>query len=74
MEVHFKPETLAEVNRVAAENRSNADEYVQKLVESYIRHDEWFRARVREGVASADGGELLDHEEVGKLIDSWFPG
>jgi predicted transcriptional regulator len=74
MEVRFKPDTLAEVNRIAAENGSNADEYVQKLVESYIAHDAWFRARVREGIAAAGLGELIEHEEVGKLIDRWFPG
>lgn len=74
MEVHFKPDTLAEVHRVAAENSSNADDYVQKLVESYIDHDARFRAKVREGLAAADRGELIDHGEVGKLLDDWFPG
>src|SRR3954462_12629345 len=33
MEVRFKPELQAKVDRVAVENRLNVDEYVQQLVE-----------------------------------------
>jgi predicted transcriptional regulator len=73
MEVHFKPETEAAINRVAANNQSNADEYVQQLVEAYLDHDSWFREKVREGIAAADRGDLIEHEDVRKLIDSWFP-
>jgi len=45
MEVHFKPELQAKVDRVAAENRSGADDYVQQLVENYL-DDAWFRKKV----------------------------
>jgi hypothetical protein len=43
MEVHFTQELQPKLVRVAAENRSGADEYVQQLVESYLDHDAWFR-------------------------------
>jgi predicted transcriptional regulator len=27
----------------------------------------------KEGINAADRGELIEHEDVGKLIDSWLP-
>jgi predicted transcriptional regulator len=36
--------------------------------------DEWFLGEVDRGLAAADRGELVDHEEVGKLIDSRYSG
>jgi len=32
---------------VATENGSDADEYVQQLVEHYLHHEEWFRQKVK---------------------------
>jgi predicted transcriptional regulator len=72
MEVHFNPELLAKVNRVAAENRSGPDEYVQRLVEHYLDHDAWFREKVKNGLEQLDGGESLSHEEVGQQIEQMF--
>ena len=36
--------------------------------------DEWFVREVEKGLAAADSGDFLEHEEVGKLIDGRFPG
>jgi len=72
MEVHFTPELQAKLDRVAAENSSGADEYVQQLVEQYLDHDAWFRQRVRKGLDQLDRGEFLTHEEVGARIEQMF--
>ena len=72
MEVHFTPELHAKLDRVAAENSSGADEYVQQLVEQYLDHDAWFRQRVRKGLDQLDRGEFLTHEEVGARIEQMF--
>jgi predicted transcriptional regulator len=72
MEVHFNPDLETKVNRVAAENRSGADEYVQQLVEHYVDHDAWFRQKVRQGLEQLDRGEYLTHEEVGERIERMF--
>ena len=72
MEVHFNSDLETKVNRVAAENRSGADEYVQQLVEHYVDHDAWFRQKVREGLEQLDRGEYLTHEEVGEGIERMF--
>ena len=72
MEVNFTPELQAKLDRVAAENSSGADEYVQQLVEQYLDHDAWFRQRVRKGLDQLDRGEFLTHEEVGARIEQMF--
>ena len=36
--------------------------------------DEWFLREVEKGMAAADRGDLIDHNDVGKLIDSRYPG
>jgi len=64
MEVHFKPELQARVNQLAAENSSDADEFVQQLVERYIDQDIRFREAVHKGFASIDRGDLIEEEEM----------
>jgi hypothetical protein len=39
MEVHFNPDLQTKLNRIAAENSSDRDAYVQQLVEHYLDHD-----------------------------------
>jgi len=68
MEVHFKPELQAKLDRVAANTRRGADEYVQQLVEHYLDYDVWFRQKVTNSLEQLDGGEFLTHEEVGDRL------
>jgi predicted transcriptional regulator len=72
MEVHFSPDLETKLNRVAAENSSDTDRYVQQLVEHYVDHDAWFRQKVGKGLESLDRGEYLTHEEVGERIERMF--
>src|SRR5665811_800386 len=67
MEVHFSPDLQTKLNRVAAENSSDTDAYVQQLVEHYLDHDAWFRQNVNKGLEQLDRGEYLTHEEVGAV-------
>jgi predicted transcriptional regulator len=72
MEVHFTPELQAKLDRVAAENRRGADEYVQQLVENYLDHDAWFRQKVTASLGKLNRREFLTHEEVGARIEKMF--
>ena len=72
MEVHFTPELQAKLDRVAAENSSAADQYVQQLVEHYLDHDVWFRQKVKTSLERLDGGEFITHEEMGARIEKKF--
>ena len=72
MEVHFTPELQAKLDRIAEENHSVPDNYVQQLVESYLDHDAWFRHKVNASVDRLDRGEFLTHEEVGSRLEKMF--
>jgi predicted transcriptional regulator len=39
-----------------------------------VNYDEWFFQEVEKGLAAADRGEFVDHEDVKKLIDRRYPG
>jgi predicted transcriptional regulator len=73
MEVHFSPVLETKLNEAAAESGSDADRYVQQLVESYVDHDAWFRRKVHRGLEELDRGEYLTHEEVGERLKRMFP-
>ena len=72
MEVHFTPELQAKLDRVAAENSSKADQYVQQLVEHYLDHDVWFRQKVKTSLERLDRGEFISHEDMGDRIEKKF--
>jgi predicted transcriptional regulator len=74
MEVNLNPDLQARLTRLAADPGSDAGTLVQEAVERLLDYDEWFLREVREGVAAADRGELIDHEDIGKLIDSRYRG
>ena len=74
MEVHLSPELEDQLQRIAAEQRRNPESLVFEAVERLVRHEEWFVREVEKGLAAADKGELIEHAEVGKLVDSRYPG
>ncbi len=47
---------------------------VQEAVERFVEYDEWFLCEVEEGLAEADRGEFIEHEDVRKLVDRRYPG
>jgi predicted transcriptional regulator len=74
MEVNLNPDLQAKLNRLAADRGSDAGTLVQEAVERFVDHDEWFLREVEKGMAAADSGELIDHEDIGKLINSRYRG
>jgi len=39
-----------------------------------VDHDEWFLREVEKGLAAADRGEFVEHDEIRKRIDRRYPG
>ena len=74
MEVELTPDLHAKLTRLAVESGRDTQALVQEAVERFVDYDEWFLREVDGGLAAADRGELVDHEEVGKLIDSRYSG
>jgi predicted transcriptional regulator len=74
MEVNLAPDLQAKLSRLAAERGSDAQALVQEAVERFVDYDEWFLREVEKGLAAAERGELVEHEDIGKLIHHRYPG
>ena len=64
MEVHFTPEQEAQLSQIASYNGTPAEQLVKQAALRLVEEEAEFRAAVREGVAQADRGELIAHDEV----------
>jgi len=69
MEVHLNPDMQAKLARLAAEQGRNTEALVQEAIARFVDYDEWFIREVEKGLASADRGELVTHEEVGAWLE-----
>ena len=74
MEVHLNPDLQAKLTRLATQQGRDSESLVVEAVERMVNHDEWFMQEVEKGLAAADRGEFVDHEEIRKLIDRRYPG
>ena len=72
MELHLTPEQEAQLSSIATHAGKNAEQILQEAVDRLIEEDARFRDAVRRGIASADRGDLLDHEEVVARIEQLF--
>ena len=74
MEVDLTPDLQAKLARLASEQGRDTKALVREAVERLVNHDEWFVQEVEKGLAAADRGELIEHGEIGRLIDRRYPG
>lgn len=63
MEVHFTPEQESQLSQIAAHVGTDAEHLVKDAALRLVEEDAKFRAAVREGIAAADRGEFVEHEE-----------
>jgi len=73
MEVQFTPEQQAKLSRMAAVQGRAAETLVQEAVERLLNYDDWFLREVEKGLAAADRGEFVEHDDIRKMIDSRYP-
>ena len=64
MEVHFTPEQEARLSQLAMHAGTNPEHLVKDAALRLLKEEEQFRAVVREGIAAADRGEFVQHDEV----------
>jgi predicted transcriptional regulator len=74
MEVQLTPDLEAKLARLAAESGRDKQALAREAIERLVDYDEWFLREVDKGLAAADCGELIDHEDIGKLINRRYPG
>ena len=74
MEVRLNPDVQAKLAQLASQQGRDTEELVVDAVERMVNHDQWFMAEVKKGISAAERSELVDHDEVRKLIDRRYPG
>ena len=72
--MRLNPDLHAKLNRLATQQGRDSESLVVEAVERMVNYDEWFMQEVEKGLAAADRGEFVDHEEIRKLIDRRYPG
>ena len=73
MEISFSTDMQAKLARLAVEQGRESSSLVVEAVERFLDYDEWFLREVEKGLAAADGGKFVEHEELRKIIDSQYP-
>ena len=64
MEVHFTPEQEAQLSQIASHAGTDTEQLVKDAALRLVEETAQFRAAVQEGIAAADRGEFIEHEEV----------
>lgn len=70
MEVYFTPEQEAQLSEIAAHAGTDTAHVVKNAALRVVEETARFRAAVREGIAQADRGELLEDDEVRRWLDA----
>ncbi len=69
MQIDFTPEQISQLSRIASHQGKNAEQLAKDIVLRSLEDNARFLAAVDEGIAQADRGEFVEHEEVLKRID-----
>ena len=72
MEVHFAPDTEAQLKRFAASKGKDAAQVVEEAIARMLQRQAGFIEGVNRGIAAADRGDLLEHDEVLNRIERLF--
>jgi predicted transcriptional regulator len=72
LEVHFTPEQEAQLSQIATQAGTEPERLVMDAALRLLQEDARFRAAVREGVAQADRGELIEEEEMDARLEQMF--
>ena len=68
MEVRLQPDNEAQLAQIAAQRGLKTDELAQQVLSRYLEDDIRFIEAVNVGLAAADRGEFVEHDEVGAKI------
>jgi predicted transcriptional regulator len=69
MKVHFTPEQEIQLSQIATHAGTGAERLVKDTALRLLEEESRFRAAVREGVAQADRGELVDEGEMNARLE-----
>jgi len=73
MPLNLPPELESRLARVAAERGCDAEALAREAIERLLDYDAWFLQEVNKGLAAADRGDFIEHDDVRKLLDKRYP-
>ena len=73
MEVPLTPDQQAKLSRMASAQGRAAETLVQEAVDHLLNYNDWFLREVDKGLAAADRGEFVEHDDIRKMIDRRYP-
>ena len=65
------PEKVAQLDLIAKAMDRDRSYLLNESVDGYLSEQRRFAAMVEEGMEASRKGELIDDEEVGRMIESW---
>ena len=65
------PEKVAQLDLIAKAMDRDRSYLLNEAVDGYLSEQRRFAAMVEEGLEASRKGELIDDEEVGRMIESW---
>jgi predicted transcriptional regulator len=68
MELRLQPEKEAQLAQIAAQKGLDPDELARQVLSRYLEDDTHFIEAVNIGLAAAERGDFVEHEEVGKKL------
>jgi predicted transcriptional regulator len=72
MEVHFSPDVETRLQQVASASGKDPEQVVKETVARMLENQARFIGGVQLGIAQADRGELVSHQEVINRIEQLF--
>jgi predicted transcriptional regulator len=70
MEVHFTPEQEAQLSQIAAHAGTDAERLVKDAALRLLQEDASFHEGVKRGIAAADRGDFVSHEDVWANVET----
>ena len=70
MQVEFTPEQEAQLSEIAGQSGTRAEELVKEAALRLLEEETRFRGEVAIGIAAADRGEFVEHEQVWKNVQA----
>lgn len=68
MEIPLQPDKEARLAEIASQKGLRPDELAERVLSSYLEDDRRFIEAVNVGLAAAERGEFVEHDEVGKRL------
>jgi predicted transcriptional regulator len=69
MEIDLTPEQEPQLAQIANQKGTDAERLVKDAAVRLLEEDARFRAAVREGIAQADRGEIIEEEEMNACLE-----